>query len=375
MEEKILEQNKKINSGRQFNLDCVKFFAIFFMITIHVYEQLGQYDFRQVAPTGFFRNFVEFAGGPLAAPVFMFCMGIAMVYTKHSQAEDFIKRGCKLALMGFALTFCRSTFLELIGNMFLGMNFSFEELMSSFLNIDILQFAGMTFIFVGIMKKLRLKSSYMLILAFLFQSVGIFALYIKIPNIVPRNLLGLLLPTGSDVAFPLTLWFIYPVAGLVFGELLQKVTDKNKFYKKILLLGASVFVVVTVWMIYFGKNIKEIYALANRGYYQQTVLSAFWILPIVLFELALFHFILKKIEKTKLGKFISFCSKKLNTIYIIQWLIIAYMVAFVTATGAWHKLQGGEIIVVAIAVVALAIAIVALWGKIRGGRKKEFSAK
>ncbi|MBQ8261605.1 MAG: hypothetical protein IJZ00_04905, partial [Lachnospiraceae bacterium] len=35
-----------VNTGRQFEVDCVKFFAIFFMICIHVYEQLGNYDYH-----------------------------------------------------------------------------------------------------------------------------------------------------------------------------------------------------------------------------------------------------------------------------------------------------------------------------------------
>ena len=61
---------------RRFELDAVKFFAIFFMVMIHVYEYLGPYDTDHVMPDSAFRNIIEFLGGPLVAPVLMFCMGI-----------------------------------------------------------------------------------------------------------------------------------------------------------------------------------------------------------------------------------------------------------------------------------------------------------
>ena len=85
-----------MNKGRQFEVDCIKFFAIFFMICIHIYEQLGRYDYKHLLPTGFFRNAIEFLGGPMAAPVFMFAMGMGMVYTRHNSSEEFIKRGCHI---------------------------------------------------------------------------------------------------------------------------------------------------------------------------------------------------------------------------------------------------------------------------------------
>lgn len=39
-------------------------------------------DYLREMPVDAFRNTIEFLGGPLTAPVFMFSMGIGMVYTK-----------------------------------------------------------------------------------------------------------------------------------------------------------------------------------------------------------------------------------------------------------------------------------------------------
>ena len=108
-------KSEKINAGRQFEVDCVKFFAIPFMVCIHFYEQFGAYDFVNVIPNTMFQNMIEFVGGPLAAPIFMFCMGIGMIYTKHSFASDFKRRGVKLLTIGYALNFFRQTLLQQIG--------------------------------------------------------------------------------------------------------------------------------------------------------------------------------------------------------------------------------------------------------------------
>jgi len=48
-----------VKKERRFELDVVKFFAIIFMITIHVYEYLGPYDQDSVMPDSAFRNVME----------------------------------------------------------------------------------------------------------------------------------------------------------------------------------------------------------------------------------------------------------------------------------------------------------------------------
>ena len=62
----------------------------------------------------------------------------------------------------------------------------------------------------------------------------------------------------------------------------------------------------------------------------------------MLIALSISHFLLGKMEQTKAGTFICFCSRNLNVIYIIQWLIIAWTVAFVTAMEYRGKTSGGK---------------------------------
>ena len=64
---------KIINTGRQFEFDVAKAFAVFFMIVVHVFEHTVIYD---KSPLWYL---VEFFGCAPSAGVFMFAMGLGMV--------------------------------------------------------------------------------------------------------------------------------------------------------------------------------------------------------------------------------------------------------------------------------------------------------
>lgn len=85
-----------ITNQRHFEVDAEKAFVIVVMGVIHVYEILSNIDYHTTLPTGFFRIILEFLAGPLGAPVFMFAMGIGMIFTRHDSPEQFIRRGIRL---------------------------------------------------------------------------------------------------------------------------------------------------------------------------------------------------------------------------------------------------------------------------------------
>ena len=321
----------KINTGRQSEVDMVKFLAIPFMICIHFYEQFGSFDHAVKAPDTFFRNAMEFAGGPLAAPVFMFSMGIGMIYTHHDSPHDHIKRGCKLLFIGYLLNFFRQTLPQLIG-LAMGID-SGIDIIGGLLCVDILPFAGMAFLTVGIMRKWKLSAIQICEIAFLMQAVGIWSTRLYMKAGVIQNLLGLLIPTGKWTSFPLTLWLVYPALGMIFGEVLINCSDKNKMYRKLMICSAVFFAAFTAGLLYIGYDIRNIYALCGDSYYHHSIIATLWITPVIISALGACYFISVKADNTKVGSFIRYCSVNLNTVYIIQWLIIAYSVAISILLG------------------------------------------
>ena len=373
--EKLFSE-KMPNKGRQFEIDCVKFFAIFWMVCIHVYENMSVVVDYAHKPGTIFQLALEFLGGPLAAPVFMFSMGVGMVYTRHNEWKDFVKRGIKLLITAYVLNFLRLTILLIISGIF-GFEFAAApfDFTQSILVVDILQFAGMTFITIGIMKYFRLRREIILMIAVILQAAGIWANKLVIGDTVPALLLGLLLPTHLAAAFPLTLWLVYPAAGLLFGEILMKVTDKKIFYRRILIVSSVAFAGMTSALVWTGFDLRDFFALADDIYYLQNFLSTLWIILLAFIFISVCYFLLSWLEKKKAGTFIKFCSSNLNTIYIIQWLIIMYAIYVAERLGMSIALSQEAIIPVGLLIIALAIFAAFVYSRIKISARKKRETK
>ena len=362
-----------VKKERRFELDVVKFFAIIFMITIHVYEYLGPYDQDSVMPDSAFRNVMEFLGGPLVAPILMFCMGIGMIYTKHNTPGDFLRRGIKLMIMGYTLNFLKLTLPQLIGKM-LGSEEDFD-IIGGLLCVDILTFAGAAFIIIGLLRKLHLSTFAICMLAFLLQGAGIWGVNLNIESDVLQGLAGILLPTGFWVAFPLTLWLVYPALGMVFGEFLQKTTDKREMYKKLMIVSATIFTACTVGLVYTGYDLRQFYAVCDNYYYHQTFISTIWTLPLILLAISLGFFLFRSFEDSKFGGLIGFCGANLNRIFIIQWLLISLTSSLVQAFELKLDLNPAMIVLLGFAFTAAALGIAKIIKKISLRRKEKKAAE
>ena len=366
---------KNTCSARLFEVDCVKTFAVIYMVCIHVYEQLSIFDHANVMPDSPFRIAIEFAGGPLAAPVFMFCMGIGMVYTRHNKPSDFYKRGIKLLLTGYALNFFRQTLLQLIG-LLLGIE-SDLDIIGGLLNVDILIFAGLSFLFIGLMKQIKMKIFVMCIVAILLQAISIWAVNLNIGPMAMQCVAGLLLPTGKWVAFPLGLWLVYPVSGMLFGEVLRTASNKANVYKKMMPVCLAFLVAYSSIIIFSGYDIRRFFALCEDSYYHQSLLSTLWIIPIVIVAICVSCFLVSHFENTLIGSFIRYCSINLNRIYIIQWLLIAYSVAAITVTGAGKISSPLLVILAGVLFLAVSVGINAIYlmisARIKADKKDKIS--
>lgn len=201
------------------------------------------------------------------------------------------------------------------------------DIIGGLLCVDILPFAGMAFLTVGVMKKIKLSAIQICETAFLLQAFGIWSTRFHMQSGIVQNLLGLLVPTGKWTSFPLTLWLVYPSLGMVFGELLMKCSDKKKWYRKLMKYSVAFFTAFTAGLLYAGYEIRNIYALCNDSYYHHTIIAVLWITSIIITFLGSCYYLFGKTESTLIGSFIRYCSVNLNTIYIIQWIIIAYSVA------------------------------------------------
>ena len=270
----IFEKNE-VNTGRQFEFDVAKTFAVLFMIVVHVFDHM-------VNPgSGILLCVVEFFGCPPAAGVFMFSMGLGMVFTRHDEPREFAARGIKLLIMGYVLNFFRETILILLGNI-LGVENSYEgvSLFSSFMVVDILQFAGIAFLLVALFKKMKMKPWVILAVSLLLNALGglrtgLFdnaSEYIQYP-------LGLFIYTNSQTGFPAFQWMVYPALGICFGHLLRHVADKEVFYRRMLVLSVASVALITLGFYAYDINVRSFFL--TEDYYMQIFPTLIWCLCIV----------------------------------------------------------------------------------------------
>lgn len=320
-----LFSDEKVNTGRQIELDVAKGLAIIFMIFLHTIMVVDAYN-AGLSPTYHF-VFSNVLGRPYAAVIFMFCMGVGVVYSRRSQWDIMVKRGVKLYLLGVLVNvfeFCIPHFLATS----LGIDASAFPLDGGWLLIcvDILAFAGMAFVLMGILKKFELSNKKLIGIAVVMSIMGTLLAGTDFGVQALNSIFGHLFGTHhGHTAFPLFNWFIFPVAGYVWGQYFIRAKDKSEFFKfwPIWLIVALVYFFVSskywggvfsedVHLYYFLNTLDAVFCIINA---HAVVGLCYWLI---------------KFLPDAIIKIFSILSSNINTIYIAQWFFIPVTVILIT---------------------------------------------
>ena len=313
---------ERINTGRQGELDVAKALAIPYMVIIHIYEEMSGVDY-DVRPDNLFRGILVFLGGPLAAPVFMFAMGVGMVYTRHRTPRAFALRGLRLLLVAYLLNLVIWTIPYLLSAL-RGSPWQGWAIPDTLGMVDILHFAGMAFLLMALLTRLKAGRFGIVVTALLLQGVGTLLLHSfdALPA-VARYAVGLVFYSSPNIYFPLSLWFVYPAFGVLFGEFLQTVRDKRAMYNRLALLSVAGLLAISTGMKLTGWNLLDNFALAGDIYYVQRFSVSLWTLCVIALQLFICYHIHRHLH-APLAVTAEYLSRHLNTIYLIQWVLISY---------------------------------------------------
>ena len=332
----------KVNTKRQVEFDYIKTLALFFMVIIHVLEELSTYGAYEVIPAGFWENLIEFGAGPLAAPAFMCAMGVGIIYSRRSEPPQLFRRGVRILILAIGLNLVRGVIPTLTVSAIRG-NIDPDRIFYLMFNVDILHFAGLSLMLTALLKKLHVPPLAFVPVAIAMQIIGNLLPPITADCSIPLYILGSFFHTSPLSAFPLLICYIHIAAGIAFGDILIRQKDPERFYRIIFwgslsLLAGLLFTLVTT-----GYDLKNLYMLYNELYYQQTFLHFAFNTLVVLLELSIFHFMLERFRPAE--GFALFCSKNVNSIYLIQWVIIGIWVGFGGSNfGFWGSVLWGLVI-------------------------------
>lgn len=348
------DENRRLpNEGRQIGIDLAKCFAIIFMVIIHCLM-----EFEADSSATAYQIFDITCGSILAAPVFMTAMGVGLAYSKKSDPKKIIFRGLHLLFLNYFINL-----LMCIPNYIIaGVENNYELLFSTVfyknLGGDILAFAGLTLILFGLLKLTKIKDYYILLIGIILSLVATFIPIFVTNNIILENFTGLFFlskcNTESSVAFPLISWFICPAFGYWYGNLLKKSTNPNYFHLIFGIIGTVIavvgFILCYVYKFGFAGNYSE-----DLFYGMKIFDSALCISAAVGF-FGLCHFI-SKLFNEKLVKGVSTMSNALNLIYIIHWILIAYITTPTIHYGVIYPVYSILLIAVGIIITATTLGI------------------
>lgn len=314
--------DEKINTGRQIDLDLAKAISIVSMVFVHCLLFSMYFNFQHSDIYSHGLN--DLLGGPMCAPLFMFCMGVGLVYSRRSQSELMIKRGISLLILGVLVNIGEF----IIPHFLLGYLFNDWTSLPIFgglllFAVDILAFAGLSFIAFGIFKRLGLSNRQMLLIAVVLSVIGSFVRMVDVNNDVLNLVLGYFIGTDEwFTTFPFFNWFIFPISGYVWGQYYIR-AYKDKFFKywPIFLIIPIIYFIITIYT-------PDTFLIDDAHYYYMTLIDAIFCLLVIHGIMGFCYFISDKLPKVVLD-IAGTLSRYINGIYIAQWFFIPIIMTLI----------------------------------------------
>ena len=347
---------------RLLNLDLLKVVAIVFMVLCHAVDCLATHKADYENEIGFIVGDTIFGSYMAVAHAFMFSMGVGVIYSRRQEPKCLIKRGIFILILAYILNFFRYGIYALGDGIIEGKFYA--ETDDAFFVQDILHFAGLALMFTGLLKLLKLKSIYILLIAIILSMIGGPLAFVINYNKVVNYFVGFFLYTEKEVAyFSFFNWYIFVAVGLVFGEILLKIKNKDKFYKYLLIISSLICIIYVVLTIIFGF----FFITKNNWYFATSILESIGLLSIDFTLLSLFYFVLKNKDDTKKYWFVKI-SKNLTIIYFIHWCIFGFIDSIF---GYLLEIQFPYLSIFTIGVVVLFVSILLsdIYVRIRNKRK------
>lgn len=305
-----------INTSRQQELDIAKGFIIIFMVLSHAIEVLGWFFEPQAADGFIWHGFDMIIKG--SAPIFMFCMGISLSYSQKQSAKDTLRRALGTAGIVLLLEFARTVipcFLEWL-------IFRDPESMvyaSEIVCVDILQFATMVLFAFALLKKLKIGTISMLVIAVVCSVLGQLLQGVSTGSLAGDMAAGFIWNTYYASFFPFLNWFIVPVIGYAFGKIWLHMKDKDNFFKLVTPISLAITIIYYASMLIVG----EWYYFSCGNYCGIGILDVLFMF-VIFFLVVGGCYYLSKISSRAANYFESM-GTRITSIFCIHWTIYCFL--------------------------------------------------
>lgn len=288
------------------SLSLARGFTVLFIPIVHTIMLYGNEETHKSALVSFLAFIAEWPG----AQLFMLLMGIHFAFSKKTSFRKIILRSLVLLGMAYLLNFLKFIlpgYFGLLPEAFIN-DFSPDNYPLILIS-DILHFAAISLPLLFIIKKLPEYPAIAIISAFIvcFASPSFSA----IDNSPFTN--HLIAGQPPENYFPLFPWLVYPVAGLAIGFYLKKSGNKTFLF----LLPAGLGLMALGFWIGKEEGYTSFYRIGPWHTIQHVGFVCSW--------LTVWHIIAGLFKYNWFFRFLSFLSRGITLIYIIQWPLISWL--------------------------------------------------
>lgn len=324
--------SREVNTGRQAFLDVAKSLSILFMVLVHVllYVAVPEDAVGEARGAKFCYWLVDYVlGGTLAAPIFMFAMGVGIMYSRSSGPAALMRRGGDIFGKGVLLNILRCVPFALV-MLFVTQSAesrgeTYGQFVFELVQSDILTFAGLAFMLFALLKRIGLSGGGILAIAVGMSVAGTFyrglAFGDGLVDIAVSPFLGVS-EKPAESCFPLFNWFVFPASGMVFGAFLRRCASTDRLFGYLTPVALAIYLPLTVWLTAHDSP----WLTCDVEFYHMTFPEALYTFTGIFSVLGVCHF-LSRFLGARLLSIAGETSRMINEIYIVHWLILVVLSA------------------------------------------------
>ena len=310
---------KELRTSRSYELDLLRAAATVSMILCHCAIRLGEHLPGYEQDIRYLIGDVVLGDYLAVAHAFMFAMGVGVVYSRRKSPAELFRRGIRLYILGFILNFLRYGIYALADGLLSGE--FIEETVYALVVQDIFHFAGLALIVTGLFRQLRLKAAHVFLIGVALSALGGPLAFVFQGSAVANYFLGhFLVTTEDDSCFAFLNWYVFVASGILFGTVLRRTADPDRFYRTLLRVACPVMLLYLVLTVVF----RPLFLTKNGWYYAASLPEAAGLLSIDLTLLGAFRFLLKRTGAPRLTVFFEM-SRNVTLIYCIHWCILGFV--------------------------------------------------
>ena len=314
------------NTGRQLEFDYLKGLFLILIFYIHSYQGTGSV----ANADSVFKSLYCF-GTLSTAAIYIFVLGFGTVYNRKITPVKMTVSGIRLVFYQYLsnMFYVLALFLgieifHLIGDAN-AVRDDWEYLTGYYAQfINIFFMSGIIYLILALLKLIKTPIIVYLLLAIIMVIIAplIYGTEIDIP--VLGYVLGLIIGGPAYVSFTVLYYLAYALAGVLFGYVLIRTTDKKKFYRYVLIICG---ILAVAWWVYvgirYGMDFEQIYDYLKQSYTKPDYLHVIASIAHILFFATIIDFVLSKKKKTgAISKQLLYMSTHISKHYAIHMFYV-----------------------------------------------------